>query len=110
MFKNELAKKLSELMNELPNYPFETITFTVADDIKFKFMEDLVSKLKQEYQNTNTMDGIRIDFENGWVLLRCSNTGPKARLYVEGKKQQDFNELKNKFTKIINEEIEKCKQ
>jgi phosphomannomutase len=44
-------------------------------------------------EKINTTDGIKIDFENGWVHLRKSNTEPIIRLYSEGKSPKKAREL-----------------
>jgi len=101
----QTQKKLSELMVEIPNYPFDEITFECSDNLKFKFVEKLAEKFKQEYENVTTFDGVRIDFGNSWILIRAANTSPKVRLYLESTDQEKFNELKEKFTKIIEDEL-----
>ena len=44
-----------------------------------------------------TIDGLRINFENGWGLLRASNTTPKLVLRFEGNSVDDLNQIKNDF-------------
>ncbi|MEM7819517.1 MAG: hypothetical protein QXD48_01670 [Candidatus Aenigmatarchaeota archaeon] len=100
-------KKLSEIADEVKPYPFERINFNVDDRKKFKIIEKLIVRFKKEYKNVNTMDGIRIDFDNGFILIRASNTSPIIRLTVEGNTEKDFIELKNKFMEIIKNEIKK---
>ena len=36
-------------------------------------------------ENVNTTDGVRIDYDDGWVLMRASGTEPKFRIYSESK-------------------------
>ena len=98
-------KKLSELAKEIPDYPFEETPFECADSAKFEFIEKLARKLSTKYQNVSTLDGLRISFDDGWILLRASNTEPKVRLYVEATSKERFNELKQKFTNVIKEEL-----
>lgn len=49
-------------------------------------IERLLSRLEQRFrgENCNTIDGLKIDFEHGWVHLRKSNTEPIIRIYSEG--------------------------
>ncbi|UCD03683.1 MAG: hypothetical protein JSW73_04045 [Candidatus Woesearchaeota archaeon] len=101
------GKKLSELMGEIPIYPFEEIVFECKEEVKFKFIEEMYNRLSKEYDDTSSMDGLRIGFKDGWVLLRASNTGPKIRLYIEATSRERFNELKDKFSGLFFEELNK---
>ncbi len=102
--------KLSNLAEKVKTYPNERMKFDCDDEIKFTVVENLKNKLSEEYDKIVTMDGIRIDFENSWVLIRASNTGPSIRITVEAKTKGKLEELKEKFSGILKEEIEKCKQ
>jgi phosphomannomutase len=102
----ETSKKLSELASEIPSYPFDEIVFDCSDDKKFEFIEKLANKLAKEYKNVSTLDGLRIDFGDGWILLRASNTSPKIRLYIEATSREKFNELEEKFVGLIKGELE----
>jgi phosphomannomutase len=98
-------KKLSEIVSEMPSYPFERINFICADEQKFSLIEALKQKLNQRYPNINDMDGLRIDFPDGWVLIRASNTEPKIRLTIEANNQARFDELKAEFSALLEKEL-----
>ena len=71
---SKTEKKLSELLADLPE-TFSTPELRVpcADEKKF----EVVEKIAEEFARTNeviTTDGARILFENGWGLVRASNT------------------------------------
>ncbi len=102
--------KLSDLAEKVKTYPYDRMKFECDDEIKFFVVENLKNKLSEEYDKIITMDGIRIEFENSWVLIRASNTGPSIRITVEAKTFEKLAELKNKFSRLLTEEIEKCKQ
>ena len=101
----QTGRKLSELVSEIPTYLFDSVAFECSDDAKFRFIEKLATRLANEYTNISTMDGLRIGFDDGWILLRASNTSPKVRLYIEATTQERFNELKQKYTTIIDAEL-----
>ena len=101
----ERGKKLSELMKEIPSYPFLDKPFVVDDDKKFQIMDRLIEKMKKDYKTTNDMDGIKVIFDQGWILIRCSNTSPKIRLYVEAVTDDMSKQLEERFTEIIEGEI-----
>lgn len=76
------GKTLSQLRDSYSNYVM------VKDKIQLKsstHYEDILSILMQKYHNEqiNTEDGLKIDFEEGWVHLRKSNTEPIIRIYSE---------------------------
>jgi phosphomannomutase len=101
----EQDKKLSEMVDEITIYPFEEIRFDCPDAIKFNIIKKLAKDFSKEYKNVNLIDGIKVNFDYGWILIRVSNTAPVVRLYVEAINQKRFNELKQKFLKILKNTI-----
>jgi phosphomannomutase len=99
-------KKLSEFVDEIPMFPKKTINFHVPDEYKFKVIEALQNKFGESYDNVNTMDGVRVDLEDGWALARCSNTEPTIRLTVEASSEDTLEKLANEFQDALNSEIE----
>ena len=53
----------------------------------------------------NTIDGVRVDFDYGWALIRASNTEPVIRLSVEADNEAKLKELSGTFSRILKEEI-----
>jgi phosphomannomutase len=70
-----------------------------------------VNKLKKsiitEFDDTNTLDGIRINLDKGWVLIRPSNTSPIIRLTAEADNETILNKLLSEFKIRIEENIAK---
>jgi phosphomannomutase len=98
-------KKLSEIVDELPQYPFQRVKADCPDEKKFEVIERLKSKLSKKYKNVNTIDGVRVDFDHGWILIRASNTGPVIRLSVEADDKKKLNELTEEFLGLLKQEI-----
>ena len=94
-------KKLSQLVDKIKIYPFEQFVFQCPDEIKFSLVENLAEEFKKTYKNVNVLDGVKINFDDGWILIRPSNTSPKIRLYVEAKTKEKFNSLKEKFSQKL---------
>lgn len=98
-------RKLSELADEIPVYPLKKEEVKCSDELKFKVIDVLKDQLLKEYENVNTMDGIRVELERGWVLIRASNTSPLIRLTAEADNGQILNDIvdmfKNKLNKVI---------
>ena len=86
------GKKCSEIRQQYPNY------FISKNKLELKqglnpdaVLERLMSKFSNE--QINTIDGLRIDFAEGWVHMRKSNTEPIIRIYAEAKSPSKANEL-----------------
>ncbi|MCD6146436.1 MAG: phosphoglucosamine mutase [Thermoplasmata archaeon] len=58
-----------------------------------------------EYDKISRVDGIRVDMEDAWVLVRPSGTEPKIRVTVEAKKEEDAKNLHDDVIKLIKKGI-----
>lgn len=99
-------KPLHELVTQIPSYPTRKEEIDCADEIKFTVIQQLKETLSKEYEHVNTMDGVRIDLKNGWVLIRASNTSPIIRLTTEADTPAILQELTTLFMKKTQETIE----
>ena len=97
---------LSKLVDKLPNYPKNTKNFDFSDTKKFQVIDNLKNKFMEEYDKINTMDGVRVDLEHGWCLIRASNTSPVIRLTVEADTEQELDRLMNLFEKELTAQFE----
>ena len=93
-------KPLSSLVNEIPMYPRRKEEIDCADDTKFLIIDDLKKKYGHE-KDVDLLDGIRMNFPNGWVLIRASNTSPIIRLTVEADTNEAVEEITKRFTQEI---------
>jgi len=64
-------------------------------------MEELMSRADFPDANVMMIDGIRADFENGWGLVRASNTTPSLILRFEGRDKQALAEIQEKFRTVM---------
>ena len=57
--------------------------------------------LEKNHKNEriNTIDGLRIDYDDGWVIMRPSGTEPKFRITSESKEQSVAEKRANEFKK-----------
>ena len=93
--KNE--KSIAEICNELPMlFSTPELNINVTDDNKFKIIKEFADNCKLEGEK-NTIDGLRLDFEDGWGLIRASNTTPKLVLRFEGRSEEILNRIQNDF-------------
>ena len=64
-------------------------------------------KLKEKYKSNplNTIDGLRIEFDNDWVHLRSSNTEPIIRIIAESNFETTANNIASKLIRDIQESL-----
>jgi len=100
-------RKLSELVDEVPTYPMTREEIECPDDIKSDVIDHITQEFTKEYDETSTLDGIRVTLDEGWVLIRQSNTSPIIRLTAEADDIQSLDRItadfKGKLEKIISE-------
>lgn len=82
----------SELKSKFPLYFMSKnkIQLTPSTDIDL-ILKKMAEKFKDE--KVTTVDGVKIDFADGWVHLRKSNTEPIIRIYSEGKSETEADNL-----------------
>ena len=73
------------------------INVAAADDRKFEIVDRFIKDSKFENANTIDIDGIRVEFDKGWGLLRASNTSPFLVLRFEAETEEDLEEIKEVF-------------
>ncbi|MEQ9310102.1 MAG: phosphoglucosamine mutase [Balneolaceae bacterium] len=68
-----------------------------------KDADEVLELVKSHYAslNPNTIDGVKVDFEEGWIHLRKSNTEPIIRIYSEGKSEEAAVAFAQKVKSII---------
>jgi len=102
-------KPLHELVSEIPMYPTKKEEIECDDEIKFNVVQQLKQKLIKEFEHVNTMDGVRVDFPDGWILIRPSNTSPIIRLTSEADNEIILQDLTTQFLARTHELIEHIK-
>ncbi|MCH2432023.1 MAG: hypothetical protein MK206_03410 [Candidatus Poseidoniia archaeon] len=90
-------KTLNDLSNEIPSYPYEELKFKCMDSIKFEVNNQLEKTFLEMGYKVETIDGVKIWLEGGWVLLRPSNTQPVIRMFVEATDESRLTKIKEEF-------------
>ncbi len=73
------------------------IIIPVPDDYKFELIEKIINNADFSSGKVNTIDGIRVDFSNGWGLVRASNTGPALTARFEADTQENLEIIQDEF-------------
>lgn len=94
------GKKVSELKATYPQYSIAKtkLQLTPAMDV-----DKILDAVKEHYKDENltTIDGVKIDFEDGWAHLRKSNTEPIIRIYSEAHTMELAQQLGEDVKKIV---------
>lgn len=85
LFLTHLARKkmkMTELRATYPNYFISKNKINLTDGLSTEYVFNKVKEQYREFPITD-IDGVKIDFPDGWVHLRASNTEPILRVYAE---------------------------
>ena len=96
-FLSRQKKTVSALVDELPRFvSTPEIRISCPDEKKFDVIKKLVSDFKAEYRVID-VDGARVEFGDGWGLVRASNTQPALVMRFEAKTDSRLEEIKQLF-------------
>ncbi len=98
--KRELTSQ--EVFSSYPKH-FSTpeINLTIPEKDKFKIIDEIKTLINSSEYKFIDIDGIRLENENSWGLVRASNTSPNLVLRFEGRTENDLLEIKNYFKEIL---------
>ena len=107
LFLSSLAQKgckVSELRATFPNYCISKNRIDLTPEID---VDKVLATVKERYHNEriNDRDGVKIDFADGWVHLRKSNTEPIIRVYSEAATMDEANALAQSVIDVVKETI-----
>jgi phosphomannomutase/phosphoglucomutase len=89
------ASSLFESLPDSVNTPELQVNFEEGEH--YKFMNEFIEKSNFEGAETITIDGIRVNYPNGWGLVRPSNTTPCLVLRFEANDEDTLNTIQNTF-------------
>ena len=99
--KSKTKKSVSNLNKELPIlFSTPELNIEVSDEKKFEIVKKFVANCTLKGEKIS-IDGLRINFDNGWGLLRASNTTPMLVMRFEGNTEENLISIKNKFIKEL---------
>ena len=104
---------ISEILASMPSMlATPEIILSAPDDVKFEIISKIRDELREKYEVID-VDGARVQFEDGWGLVRASNTQPAVTLRFEAHKKhqlvdymRQFNEKLKAFEQIDRSKLE----
>jgi phosphomannomutase len=97
-------KKISDYEKEFPKYlseVSEALRFPVKTSEKFPFIERLKKEFINKGYKIDTIDGVKVIFEDGWALFRPSNTEPIISMSYEAYNENAFKRIKKFVEEVI---------
>ncbi len=88
-------KTVEELVDSLPKYVSAPLTRIFApDERKFEMVEELKGYFTKKGFEMLTIDGVRLEFKDGWAVIRASNTQPQLTMRAEAANEKRLDEIK----------------
>ena len=90
-------KSISEIFSDFPeSFSTPELNITVTDENKFEIIDRFMANSNIDGDKI-LIDGLRVNFNDGWGLLRASNTTPKLVLRFEGDTEESMSRIQNEF-------------
>jgi phosphomannomutase/phosphoglucomutase len=97
------GKTITQLLSDVPKtYTTPEIRVPCPDDRKFQVVQDVTEYFRQRYDIID-IDGVRILLEDGWGLVRASNTQPVLVLRFEALSQTRLSEIQSMVESVVTE-------
>ncbi len=92
------GRPAQEIFDDLPRaVSTPELKIEMQEGEHFAFLEQFVQQARFPDAEINTIDGIRVDFADGWGLVRCSNTTPVLVLRFEGDDEAALERIQQLF-------------
>lgn len=95
-------KPLSKLYSHFNKY-YSTpeIKIATTEEKKFGIVEAVLKYCEEKGYEVITVDGVRVQFPDGWALVRASNTGPNLTLRFEASTEERLEKIKTEFMALV---------
>ena len=103
---SKMDKNMSELYNDINiYYSTDELKIDTTEEKKYKVVDEIRKYAISKNYKFNDIDGVRVEFADGWALVRYSNTGPVISARFEANSNDRLKEIKDEFMEIINKMI-----
>ena len=97
-------KTIDDLLEGINHYySTEEIKFASTDEKKIEVVDKVKAYADSKNYKYNDIDGVRVNFDDGWALVRYSNTGPNITARFEANNEERLQALQDEFVGKINE-------
>ena len=96
------SNPLSDLTKRLNHYyNTEEIKVKTTDAKKFEIVEGIKKYCDSHHYNYSTIDGVKVHKDNGWALVRASNTGPNLTIRFEANSENNLKKIQKEFMGVV---------
>ena len=106
---SKIDLSLAQMVDKIPKYFDRMENVPYPDECKFKVVKSLKAKFANLGFRILDIDGVKAQDDQGWILMRPSNTEPLVRIFAEGKTKQKLDQLLNLAKRLLKEEAEKTR-
>ena len=97
-------KSIEQLLEGINHYySTEEIKIASTDQKKIEVVDKVINYVKEKGFSYNDIDGVRVEFDDGWALVRYSNTGPNITARFEANTEERLQSLQEEYIGIINQ-------
>ena len=101
-------KTVDELVSDIPKYySTEELKFKSTDEEKFNIVNKVYEYALSKNYKTLTIDGVIVLFDDGFALVRASNTGPNITARFEAKTEERLKIIEKEFIDLLNQLLNK---
>jgi len=100
---NDERKSLNELINELPKYiTSPTYQIYCPDNKKYEKINEITNMIVKMGLKPITINGARVEFDDGWFIIRASSNMPSIVVRIEAKTKKRIGEIKMLVKTLLN--------
>ncbi len=98
------ASSIEDLLAGISKYySTEELKFKTKDELKFAIIDKVLEYARKKEYSYLDIDGVKVLFDDGWALVRASNTGPNITARFEAKTKERLDYIKEEFVSLIDE-------
>ncbi|AGN02230.1 phosphoglucosamine mutase [Salinarchaeum sp. Harcht-Bsk1] len=99
-------RPLSQQVAGLPAYPVERDQIEVDPTAKERIVDAVARRANERYDEIDERDGVRVETDSGWFLVRASGTQPLVRMTAQGRTEDRTVELTETARELITEALQ----
>ncbi len=96
---------LSRMLDAIPSYPMVERELKCPDALKFRVVEAMVERHRGRGERVDLTDGLKVMYDDGWGMVRPSNTQPLVRLFAEAHTRERMREIEAELEREFLEQL-----